>query len=156
MAKRSGKFYYRNEAETMERLGMHQVVGSGNGWVSKEDGENENLLCQLKSTDASSISIKKLDIDKLLIHATTTHKLPIFAIQFLKSSEVFLVVRPEDISDVAKYINTGVVEEREQLVEADEETHKIKRRVIRSSPDARESFRDEVEKKYEKKRKSAV
>ena len=55
--KRSGKFYYRNERETMEMLGMRQVPGSGNGWVAKEDGENEHLLCQLKSTDGNSIGI---------------------------------------------------------------------------------------------------
>lgn len=33
--KRSGKFYYRNERETLEALGFKQVPGSGNGWVAK-------------------------------------------------------------------------------------------------------------------------
>lgn len=155
--KRSGKFYYRNERETMEMLGMRQVPGSGNGWVAKEDGENEHLLCQLKSTDGNSIGIKKIDIDKLLLNAETEHKLPVFAVQFLKSGEVYLLVRPIDIEEVAEYLNTGVVKrsEEDDIVEVKKIRAK-KKPVVKSSESARERFKAENNRKYKKKERSAT
>lgn len=155
--KRSGKFYYRNERETMEMLGMRQVLGSGNGWVAKEDGENEHLLCQLKSTDGNSIGIKKIDIDKLLLNAETEHKLPVFAVQFLKSGEVYLLVRPIDIEEVAEYLNTGVVKrsEEDDIVEVKKIRAK-KKPVVKSSESARERFKAENNRKYKKKERSAT
>ena len=104
---RSGKFWYKNEREVMELLGMHQVPGSGNGWVSKEDGENDHVLCQLKSTDANSIRVQKQDIDKLEYHALVSKKLPVFAIQFVMSGQVYVIMKPQDVTEVAKYISTG-------------------------------------------------
>lgn len=155
--KRSGKFYYRNERETMEMLGMRQVPGSGNGWVAKEDGENEHLLCQLKSTDGNSIGIKKIDIDKLLLNAETEHKLPVFAVQFLKSDEVYLLVRPIDIEEVAEYLSTGVVKrsEEDDIVEV-KKTRSKKKPVVRSSESARERFKAENDRKWKKKERSAT
>lgn len=155
--KRSGKFYYRNERETMEMLGMRQVPGSGNGWVAKEDGENEHLLCQLKSTDGNSIGIKKIDIDKLLLNAETEHKLPVFAVQFLKSGEVYLLVRPIDIEEVAEYLDTGVVKrsEEDDIVEVKKIRQK-KKPVVRSSESARERFKVENDRKWKKKERSAT
>ena len=57
--KRSGKFYRRNEEDVMRRLGLEPTKNSGSGWIEKEDGQSEHVICQLKSTDAQSISIKK-------------------------------------------------------------------------------------------------
>lgn len=155
--KRSGKFYYRNERETMEMLGMSQVPGSGNGWVAKEDGENEHLLCQLKSTDGNSIGVKKIDIDKLLLNAETEHKLPVFAVQFLKSGEVYLLVRPIDIEEVAEYLDTGVVKrsDEDDIVEVKEVKAK-KKQVVRSSKSARERFKAENDRRFKKKERSAT
>lgn len=155
--RRSGKFYYRNERETMEMLGMRQVPGSGNGWVAKEDGENERLLCQLKSTDGNSIGVKKIDIDKLLLNAETEHKLPVFAVQFLKSGEVYLLVRPIDIEEVAEYLDTGVVKrsKEDDIVEVKKAKAK-KKPVVRSSESARERFKAENDRKFKKKERSAT
>lgn len=155
--RRSGKFYYRNERETMEMLGMRQVPGSGNGWVAKEDGENEHLLCQLKSTDGNSIGIKKIDIDKLLLNAETEHKLPVFAVQFLKSGEVYLLVRPIDIEEVAEYLDTGVVKrsDKDDIVEVKDVKAK-KKPVVRSSKSAREQFKAENDRRFKKKERSAT
>lgn len=33
MPKRNGKFYYKNEKQTLETFGFTQVPGSGNGWI---------------------------------------------------------------------------------------------------------------------------
>ena len=60
--KRSGKFYRKNEKEVMESLGLKPTYNSGSGWVEKEDGQNEDVICQLKSTDAQSIKINQKDI----------------------------------------------------------------------------------------------
>jgi Holliday junction resolvase len=157
--KRSGKFYRRNEAEIMELLGFKPTPNSGSGWVVKEDGISEDCLCQLKSTDASSIKVCKKDIDTLLYNANVAHKLPVFAIQFLQSNEVYLVIRPEDLQEAAKYIKTGEYTTNEEFVGVDinsleDETPEIKCKV-KSSESAREKYTREWLSKFEKKRKNA-
>lgn len=158
MARRSGKFYYRNERETMERLGLKQVPGSGNGWVSKEDGENENVLCQLKSTDSLSYRVDIRDVNALLHNASVTHKVPVFAIQFLQTDDVFLLARPIDIPELARYIETGAASSDENgTIDVDKDPGSSdKLPVIRSSMRARESFNRDNEKKWKKKERSAT
>lgn len=155
---RLGKFWHRNEREVMELLGLRQVPGSGNGWVAKEDGESEHVLCQLKSTDASSIRVQKQDIDKLEYHAIVSKKLPVFAIQFVQSGQVYLLVKPLDLVDVAKYVKSGSC-----LQEADPEGVRssfdstsgklsyTKPKII-SSTEAREAYFKAMKRKYEKRR----
>ena len=157
--KRSGKFYRKNEAEVMKQLGFEPTPNSGSGWIVKEDGISDDCLCQLKSTDAKSIKIEKKDIDTLLYNANVAHKLPVFAIQFLQSNEVYLVIRPEDLQDAAKYVKTGEYTTREDFVGIDlnsleDETPEIKCKV-KSSESAREKYNREWLEKFEKKRKNA-
>ena len=157
--KRSGKFYYRNERETMERLGMKQVPGSGNGWVAKEDGENDNVLCQLKSTDSMSYRVLLKDVNALLYNASVTHKIPVFAVQFLQTDDLFLMVRPVDLPELAKYVETGVSErsEEDDVVSFDEEAEEAEKLpVIHSSKSARERFKADNDRKYKKKERSAI
>ena len=159
--KRSGKFYRRNEEDVMRRLGLEPTKNSGSGWIEKEDGQSEHVICQLKSTDANSIRIQKKDMDVLQYNASVVHKLPVFAIQFLQTDEVFLVMQPEVLEDVAKYLKTGEVpttatggmdidlsEHEEMVVQP--------KRVIKSSSSAREEFAKETESKFKKGRKSAT
>ncbi len=148
--KRSGKYYYKNEREVMESLGLKQVKGSGNQWdSSKEDGENDYILCQLKSTDANSIRVQQVDIRKLEEHAQVSHRTPVFAIQFLNTGEVWLMAKPEDIPYVSEYIVTGKTEKRENVIEVKDVKQK-KKRVISSSASAREQFEQERRNKYDK------
>jgi hypothetical protein len=98
MNKRSTKFYRKNEAEVMKRLGFKPTKNSGAGWIEKEDGQNEQCICQLKSTDKQSISIKQNDIHILEQNAAISHKLPVFALQFLNTGEVWVMIKPEDLS----------------------------------------------------------
>lgn len=160
MAKRSGKFYYKNERETMERLGMHQVPGSGNGWVAKEDGENDNVLCQLKSTDSMSYRVGLKDVNELLHNAAVTHKVPVFAVQFLQTDDLFLLVRPLDVPELAKYIETGVNERDESLdiidVDSSRDSVQKSKSVIRSSKSARDRFNKKNESRWKKKERSAT
>lgn len=156
--KRSGKFYRNNEKEVMVRLGLQPTPNSGSGWVSKEDGESDDVLCQLKSTDAQSIKIDKKDLDVLQINANVTHKLPVFAIQFLRTDEVYLVIKPELLSEVVQYIETGEKVDNDILDIDISEREKLgtSTRRIKSSSSARDSFADEVEQKFKKKGKSAT
>jgi hypothetical protein len=107
MMKRSGRFYRKNEEEVMRSLGLKHTKGSGSGWIEKEDGQSENVICQLKSTDASSIRFKLEDWQTLEYNAGVSKKLPVFALQFLQTNDVFLLVRPDDLKAAARLLETG-------------------------------------------------
>lgn len=147
--KRSGKFYYKNERETLEALGFKQVPGSGNGWVAKEDGESDNTLVQLKSTENASYTVSLLDLKKLEIHAETENKFPLFLIQFLKQDKIYALVSIENLEDLNDMIKTGKVKERTVSVQ---ESTTVKRKKISSSSSAIKSYRKEQESKWQKKK----
>lgn len=166
--KRSGKFYRKNEAEVMRSLGLEPTPNSGSGWIVKEDGQSEDVICQLKSTDAMSIKINLKDIETLEYNALIAHKLPVFAIQFLYNNQTYLLVKPEDLQDVSGLIvgnkpdnsryetlgieNTGLGGPSNGV----KEKPKGNRKIIKSSKSSRESFNREHEKKFQKKSKSAL
>ena len=158
--KRSGRFYRRNEADVMRSLGLEPTPNSGSGWLVKEDGQSEKVICQLKSTDANSIKVNKKDLDVLSYNAAVAHKLPVFAIQFLQSSEVYLIVKPEMLCEAAKYIETGEYESANEFVGIDLSEHETMtsktKKVIKSSSNARERFNKENERKFKKEKKSAT
>lgn len=172
--KRSGKFYRKNEQEVMEMLGFKPTPNSGSGWIVKEDGQNENAICQLKSTDAKSIKINQKDIETLEYNAMVSHKIPVFAIQFLDTNEIFLLIRPEHLEDVSKVIkgerprniHTDFLGLEEQALGVQggisniikEEDLKPKgycKSVIKSSANSRRIFMEADAKRYQKKSKSA-
>lgn len=100
--KRTARFYGKNEAATMRDLGFSPVPRSGAGWVHKEDGESEAILCQLKSTDAAEARVKRIDLDRLAYHAAISHKAPLFAIQFLSDGKIYFVVEKDKFAETAK------------------------------------------------------
>ena len=160
MMKRSGKFYRKNEAEIMKMLGLRPTKNSGSGWIEKEDGISENVICQLKSTDAQSIKVNKKDLDTLSYNASVTHKIPVFAIQFIESNEVYLIVKPDMLCDAAKYIETGeYAGNMNEFVGVDLSEHEdvtvTSRATVKSSSRAREQFNRENERKFKKERRSA-
>ena len=158
--KRSGKFYRKNEADVMRSLGLEPTPNSGSGWLVKEDGQSEYVICQLKSTDANSIKVNKKDLDVLSYNAAVAHKLPVFAIQFLQSSEVYLVIKPEMLCEAAKYIETGEYESANEFVDIDLSEHEdmttCTKKVVKSSSNARERFKIENERKFKKEKRSAT
>lgn len=157
--KRSFRFYRRNEADVMKSLGLKPTKNSGSGWVEKEDGISDAVICQLKSTDKESIKLNKRDIDVLNYNAGVCHKMPVFAIQFLQSNEVYLLVKPDMLTDIAKYIETGTYTSQNDFLDLDvsdvEETTAKAKRKIKSSLSARIRFNEENEKKFKKERRSA-
>ena len=161
---RSFKFYRKNEEEVMGALGLKPTKNSGSGWIEKEDGQNDYLICQLKSTDAQSIKVNQKDIRILEYNAQVSHKIPVFAIQFLNTGEVWLMAKPEDFTDVAQYINTGSCQSRNDFLGIDNENIKeeIKinpeatggPRIISSSSKGREQFHRLQQNKYKKEKKA--
>ena len=158
--KRSGKWYRNNEAKLMKMLGLEPTPNSGSGWIVKEDGQNENVICQLKSTDAYSIKVVLNDLQKLEYNAIVAHKIPVFAIQFIQNDDIYLLVKPSNLSDLAHYIDTGENNSKAELPidvgESElEETETCPVKTIRSSSSARESFRKEYQNKFRKETRSA-
>jgi hypothetical protein len=150
MSKRTTKFYRANEADVMSALGFIPTKNSGAGWVEKEDGQNEYLIAQLKSTDAESIRIQQKDITILEYNATVAHKIPCFVIQFLNNNDVFVMARPNDLQQVVKYITTGHCERPQiDLSEVSHSIHKVKS-TIKSDDNSRKDFWNQKEKEQKK------
>lgn len=156
--KRSGKFYRKNEAEVMNLLGLEPTKNSGSGWVEKEDGQNDKVICQLKSTDKQSITLRKQDLDTLLYNASVSHKLPLFAVQFLTNNEVWLVVKPEHIQDLAEGIKTSFQRPQNasllNFLEKDEDLYSSTEKVVCGASKARQAFHREIENKFNKEKKA--
>ena len=155
--KRKPKFYRKNEKEVMEKLGLTPTKNSGSTWIEKGDGQNEMIICELKSTDKSSYRIQKSDLDKLEYQATASHKLPLFAIQFLESNDLYLLIRPEQIGEIVKGLDKKV-EQKQELEKVftffEEPKTAPKRTEVKSNKKAREKFHDEKSKLYTKERKA--
>lgn len=149
--KRTGKFYRKNEREVMKSLGLEPTYNSGSGWIEKEDGQNDYVICQLKSTDAQSIKVNQKDLRILEKNSVISHKIPVFAIQFLNTNEVWIMVKPESLEDVSEYIKTGKVENLDLGIKLSNTTPTlIQKDIIKSSSTAREKFKKEMEQKYNK------
>lgn len=162
--KRSGKFYRNNEKEIMIQLGLKPTINSGSGPLEKEDGQSETIICQLKSTDANSIKINKQDIDTLEYNSIVCHKLPVFAIQFIQSNDVYLLVKPELIHEVSDCLrlkdnksDDKIYRLNEELIigHSGESQHKVNK-SIKSSEDAKNKFKLENENKFKKEKRSAI
>lgn len=154
MKKRSTKFYRKNEEEVMLALGLKPTKNSGSGWIEKEDGQNDYVICQLKSTDAQSIKVNQKDIRILERNASIEHKFPVFAIQFLNTGEVWLMAKPEDFSSVSEYIETGKTINPAFGIDLSqcEDMSVVERKVIGSAASARKQFHEEREQKFKKHR----
>lgn len=114
MQKRSTKWYRKNEAEVMHRLGLKPTRNSGAGWIEKCDGENEHFLCELKSTDHESFSIKQSVLHVLEHHALEAHKIPLFAFQFINRDEVWVAIKEEDVQAYMELIERDVLSKLEE------------------------------------------
>ena len=111
MSKRSTKFYRKNEAEVMHRLGFKPTRNSGATWIEKCDGQSDHCICELKSTDNSSFTVKQEYLHTLESHAIEAHKLPVFAFQFLNTDEVWLSIKESDIEAFKDLVRQSMLEE---------------------------------------------
>ena len=137
--KRSGRFYYKNEAKVLRELGFTPAPGSGNGWVVKEDGYNEHAMVQLKSTDAASYRISLFDIKQLEYHAKVEHKLPIFLVQFLKENKVYAIVDVAELDQLPAVFGVEPTQVNNDFVKMAEPEQSNKPKV-QSSAKGRDAF----------------
>jgi len=159
--KRRTKWYRKNEAEVMKDLGLKPTKNSGSGWIEKGDGQNENVICELKSTDANSYRLQLQDLQKIQHHGDVSHKIPVFAVQFIQADEVYLIVKPEDLQDLAKGLAEGFKDRDNKRLEIENfniddipDVKPVERKTIKSSKSARNNFHSEREAKYNKERKA--
>lgn len=129
----------------MQTLGLQPTKNSGAGWIEKEDGQNDYLIAQLKSTDAQSMKVNLRDIEVLEANAMVTHKVPVFVIQFLSTGDVFILARPSDMKQVVNYVDLGVCERPTDDFNITE-CNKPKEATIKSSEGSRDSFWDDKRK----------
>lgn len=141
MTKRSTKFYRKNESEVMKRIGFKPTRNSGATWIEKCDGQSGHCICELKSTDNSSFTVKQEYLHTLEAHAIETHKLPVFAFQFLNTDEVWLSIKESDIEAFKGLIRQSVLEELQE--EQDKEEGKL-------SPLLEENYKKNVDKALDK------
>ena len=154
--RRSTKFYRKNEEEVMKRIGFKPTINSGAGWIQKEDGENDFALCQLKSTDALSISIKQNDLHILEQHAAQSHKLPVFAFQFLNTGETWIAIKPEHISVLKSLVQNEItaddLKNNEFVIDKEEQqdyNESIASKDIKKSLKAKQKYMEERRKEQE-------
>ena len=103
------------------------------------------------------MKVNQKDIRTLEKNAIIEHKIPVFAIQFLNTCEVWLMVKPEDLPDAAEYILTGSLKEKrlDYLgidLESSGDLRAVYHKSIKSSGDSREMFHKQQSEKYNKKR----
>lgn len=169
--KRTGKWYSKNEKETLLKIGLTPTKQSGAGFIEKEDGYNEKVLAQLKTTDADSYRLTLDDLEKLKYNSMVAHKLPLFIIQFMKTGELYLVIKYEDIKDVTlsmlgvedlsdlKYEPRGEIVAELSSCENDESSYKndeeetCEAPIIKTSAEAREKFYEERKEEWEKRKR---
>jgi hypothetical protein len=130
MNKRSTKWYRKNEAEVMHRLGLKPTKNSGAGWIEKCDGESRHFICELKSTDNESFSIKQSVLHVLEHHALEAHKIPLFAFQFINRDEVWVAIKEEDIQAYRELIERDVLNKLEEEDEQFLKKYKICKKGI--------------------------
>lgn len=148
------KFWFKNEKEVMRSLGFEPVKGSGSGWIHKEDGESEVALAQLKSTEAESYKLNYLDIEKLEYHASVSHKLPVFVIEFLNRG-TYVLLNVKDFDQLYDFLVQNKVDVRSSEIKVDEGVTKQVpvRESVKSSKQERQKFYKERNNQWKKKRR---
>ena len=127
MQKRSTKFYRKNEAEIMKRLGFKPTRNSGATWIDKCDGQSDHFICELKSTGHNSFTVKQEYLHTLETHAIEAHKIPVFAFNFLNTEEVWLNIKESDIEAIKAIIKQSVLEElKEEITQKKPQTKEEK------------------------------
>lgn len=95
------KRWAKREDAIMSDLGLRPQPLSGGGWTHKEDGESEELLAQLKSTDGKAIKVDRRDVEQLFYNALVAHKTPMFVLDFVGGPKL-ICMRPEDLQQVTE------------------------------------------------------
>ena len=84
----------------MAQIGLSNCKGSGNGFLEKEDGFNNEVIAQLKSTDTTHYDLHQDDLEILKYHASIDHKKLLFLIEYLQWAELWFVCLRENIVEI--------------------------------------------------------
>ena len=103
--KRSSKFYFKREKEIIMKLGLIPTKASGSGWIEKEDGYNDHIIAQHKSTEANSYRIQMDDLRKLEYHSMVDNKTPLMIIDFIEHDKQYLLLRVDDLKYIYTHLN---------------------------------------------------
>lgn len=99
----------KREDDIMKSLGLRPQPGSGGFiWTLKEDGESDEIIAQLKSTDGKVVGVARQDVKDLIYHAHVAHKLPLFVIDFVNGT-LLLAMRPFDVAAIADAIKDAPI-----------------------------------------------
>lgn len=150
--KYSGKFYNKREKEIMQRYGLDSTPQSGAGWLIKEDGQNDNVICQLKSTSANSYRLSLDDIDKLEYHASVEHKIPLFIVDFIERDEQYLIINSKDFKrycNVSEWVSDKPLPYFNNFIQG--EVKQTNKRIIKSSVKGKEKLENSFQKQREEK-----
>lgn len=97
----------RQERRQATRLGGSVNSGSGNGWIRKGDVRTDNELWELKITDAKSYGLKDEELQKNINHALIDGRIPIFLIEFKKTSNRYVVMDENDYLELRERASIG-------------------------------------------------
>jgi hypothetical protein len=112
------KLWFKIENLIAEKLGLKRIGFSGGKWPNKEDVENDNIICQVKTTEGISISIHSTAINDLFERALIQHKVPLFAFHIDKvkydSAKTWIAMPLEAFSDCGIIENNFKKKERKR------------------------------------------
>lgn len=146
---KKSKFWFDNEKKVLKKLGYTPCPLSGAGEMYKEDGYNDYSLCQLKSTEKDSYSLKLLDVQKLEYNSMVSKKIPVFIIEFLNES-TWICIRPEDIDNYIK----GYSGQEVNITSLSEVVPLEKKKPLKSKPEPpEETIKDDLDKMFEERSK---
>ena len=93
-------FWAKHEKEVMRQLHLNPQPASGASWLKPEDGENNAIVAQLKSTKGGAITIRRTVIVDLINHALISHKVPVLVLDFVDSF-LFVAFRIQDLEELS-------------------------------------------------------
>jgi hypothetical protein len=96
--KQTAKWHRNHEKKKMKEMSLTPVPLSGAG-LQKEDGANDDIIAQLKTTTKASYTLKIDDIHTLFKNAIITHKIPIFMIDFCEHDITLCCFQKKDIEN---------------------------------------------------------
>lgn len=127
---RNPKYWLENEKRLNKKYGLDDVPGSGRG-KEKEDGKNEYVLMQWKSTDKDSFKLNRIDIQKLILHADEIGKVPVFGIEFHPDLVLFMTVDTEleNLHNYIKFDDKSKQQQKRHKTAKQRQTNKVKASV---------------------------
>lgn len=148
MPKQSTRFYRRDERDTNDDYGLKSRRDSGAGWINKLDGEDNDRIVSMKSTEAGSFRVTFADLAELEYQALIANKLPVFLVKDLTNDKRYFIIEESNLADTAKMMKrrtehkSAEGEKKKEFV-----VPKIRKKQIIASPSDNDVYNRYHEKK---------